>query len=62
MKAIKKPVIVNVMGPLLAPMIVITAHGDVQADTGDYVIEDPETADRWPIKAAIFNATYTVLK
>lgn len=38
--------------------VVLTAHGRVRAEPGDWVLSDPETGDTWPIKPDIFANTY----
>lgn len=50
---------VLVRGPLAQPEMVRTAHGDVQAERGDFVITDPGTGDTWPIKQHFLAANYT---
>ena len=37
---------------------VLTPHGRVRAEAGDWVLTDPATGDTWPIKADIFALTY----
>jgi hypothetical protein len=37
---------------------VITAHGPVRAEAGDYVLTDHLTGDTWPIKPDKFAANY----
>lgn len=61
MKARKKPVVVDVEGPLTEPRMVTTAHGRVRAEAGDFVLRDPQTGDTWPIKPDIFTQTYEVM-
>ena len=58
MKFRKKPVSVDVRGPLTEAEMVTTAHGRVRAEAGDYILRDPTTGDTWPIKPDIFAATY----
>ena len=58
MKYRKKPIAVDVRGPLTDAEMVATAHGRVRAEAGDYVLRDPVTGDTWPIKPDIFAATY----
>lgn len=55
----KKPVIVESDGPLIESRIVVTAHGRVRAEAGDYILTDPLTMDTWPIKPDIFAALTT---
>ena len=38
--------------------VVLTAHGRVRAEPGDWVLTDPATGDTWPIKPDIFAANY----
>jgi len=42
--------------------LVITAHGRVRAEAGDFVLTDPDTGDTWPIKPGIFEATYEIVE
>ncbi len=37
-----------------------TPHGLVQAQAGDYLCENTEGTDRWPVKKEIFERTYEV--
>lgn len=37
---------------------VLTAHGRVRAEPGDWILLDPNTGDTWPVKPDIFAATY----
>jgi len=57
----KKPILVEVEGPLEHYRIVITAHGPIFVDAGNYIVRDPNTGDTWPIKADIFAATYDIV-
>lgn len=53
----KKPVVVE--GRLVTQSeVVLTAHGPVLAEPGDWILRDPSTGDTWPIKPDIFEATY----
>lgn len=61
MLARKRPVLVNVDGPLSESRVVTTAHGRVRAEPGDYVLTDPTTGDTWPIKPDIFAITYEIV-
>lgn len=54
----KKPVVVEARGPLTQAELVVTAHGRVRVEAGDYVLTDSQTGDTWPIKPDIFEATY----
>lgn len=56
----KKPRIVEAH-QLSKSEMVITAHGRVRAEAGDWVLRDPGTGDVWPIKPDIFAVTYEVL-
>lgn len=61
MKAIKKPVIVDVRGPLTSPETVKLAQGGaVIAYAGEMILTSPE-GDTWPICAKVFERTYQVL-
>ncbi len=53
---------VDARGPLSESEVVVTAHGSVRAEPGDYVLTDPQTGDTWPIKPDIFAATYDAVK
>lgn len=57
MKVKKKPVEVDAR-LITESEVVLTAHGRVRAEPGDYVLSDPATGDTWPIKPDIFAATY----
>ena len=35
-----------------------TANGESRVDAGDWVLTDPNTNDKWPVKPDIFAATY----
>jgi hypothetical protein len=50
---IKKPVVVRAR-LLTEGEDVLTAHGRVRAEAGDYVLTDRLTGDTWPIKADKF--------
>ena len=53
----KKPVAVNAR-LVTESEVVLTAHGRVRAEPGDWILSDPQTGDTWPIKPDIFAATY----
>ena len=53
----KKPIIVQAT-QIQEAWLVMTAHGQVQAEAGDWIVTDPVTGDTWPIKPDIFQATY----
>ena len=57
MKYRKKPVVIEAR-LLTQAGLVLTAHGRVRAEAGDYVLRDPESGDEWPIKPDIFERTY----
>ncbi len=57
MKYRKKPIPVNAR-QVTESEIVLTAHGRVRAEPGDWILNDPETGDTWPIKPDIFSANY----
>ena len=42
--------------------VVLTAHGRVRAEPGDWILTDPNTGDVWPIKPDIFAETYEEVK
>lgn len=54
----KKPLVIEARGPITQAEIVLTAHGRVRAEAGDYILKDPRTGDTWPIKSDIYNHTY----
>lgn len=58
MRVCKKPIEVEARGPLTESEMVVTAHGRVRAEAGDYVLNDPRTGDTWPIKPDIYATTY----
>lgn len=62
MRVQKKPRVINARGPLTESEVVLTAHGRVRAEAGDYILSDPTTGDTWPIKPDIFSDTYEVVK
>jgi hypothetical protein len=53
----KKPIVVTGR-QLTESEIVLTAHGRVRAEPGDWVLTDPSTGDTWPIKPDILASTY----
>lgn len=57
MKYKKKPIPVNAR-LLTETEVVLTAHGRVRAEPGDWILSDPMSGDTWPIKPDIFAATY----
>lgn len=61
MKARKKPIIVDVR-QIAQAEVVLTAHGRVRAEPGDWVLTDPATGDTWPVKPDIFAATYDLIE
>lgn len=56
-KFMKKPVVIEARQTTTAE-IVLTAHGRVQAEAGDWILTDPTSGDMWPVKPDIFAATY----
>ncbi|MGW8324059.1 MAG: hypothetical protein ACWGNI_00055 [Desulfobacterales bacterium] len=38
--------------------VILTAHGRVRAEPGDWILSNPRTGDMWPIKPDIFEDTY----
>jgi len=54
----KRAMSVMVRGPLVESETVTTAHGDVIAAPGDFVITDPRNGDQWPIKQHFLAANY----
>lgn len=61
MRVRKKPLVVEAAQAAEAG-VVATAHGPAPVDAGDWIVVDPTTGDTWPVKAAIFEATYEVLE
>lgn len=55
---VKKPIPVRAR-LVTTSEVVLTAHGRVRAEPGDYVLTDPANDDTWPIKPDIFAANYT---
>ena len=53
----KKPLVVEARR-LTDTELIVTAHGRVRAEAGDWVLTDPATGDTWPIKPDIFEKTY----
>jgi hypothetical protein len=53
----KKPIAVDAR-LITESEVVLTAHGRVRAEPGDWVLCDPNTGDTWPIKPDLFEATY----
>ena len=53
----KKPVVIEAR-QIAATELVLTAHGRVRAESGDWILTDPRTGDTWPVKPDIFEATY----
>ena len=53
----KKPVVVDARQVSVIE-IVLTAHGIVRAEPGDWIIIDPTSKDTWPVKPDIFERTY----
>lgn len=53
----KKPLLVDARR-IEVSEVVVTAHGRVRAEPGDWVLTNPETGDTWPIKPDIFEVTY----
>lgn len=57
MKFRKKPVVVEVEGPITKPHDILTLEGTMRADVGDYIITGVK-GERYPCKPDIFHATY----
>ena len=57
----KRPIVIHAR-QLTNTEIVLTAHGRVRAEPGDWVLTDPESGDTWPVKPDIFAATYEPLE
>jgi hypothetical protein len=53
----KKPVDVEAR-QITVSEVVLTAHGRVRAEPGDWILRNPITGDTWPIKPDIFKDTY----
>ncbi len=60
-KYVKKPIEVDVR-QCLESEVVLTAHGRVRAEPGDWVLKDSNTGDTWPIKPDIFKNTYVLVR
>jgi len=61
MKARKRPVVVEVEGPLTEVRMILTLEGMMRADVGDYVITGVK-GEQYPIKPNIFALTYEWLE
>jgi hypothetical protein len=57
---VKKPIPVKVR-MVTESEVVLTAHGRVRAEPGDYILTDPVNGDTWPIKPDYFAANYTAI-
>lgn len=57
----KKPITINARR-VEESEVVLTAHGRVRAEPGDWVLVDPNTGDTWPVKPDIFEATYEMVE
>ena len=57
MKYRKKPVVVEVEGPVTKQEDIVTLEGVMRADIGDYIITGVN-GERYPCKPDIFAATY----
>lgn len=53
----KRPVIVEVEGPITEEQVISTLEGDMTASVGDYIITGL-TGERYPCKPDIFHKTY----
>ena len=38
--------------------LVLTAHGRVRAEAGDWILTDPRNGDQWPVKPDFFAQNY----
>ncbi len=61
MKFRKKPLVVTGR-QVTESEVVLTAHGQVRAEPGDWVLTDPRSGDTWPIKPDILTATYDLVE
>ncbi|MCA9367089.1 hypothetical protein KC887_02350 [Candidatus Kaiserbacteria bacterium] len=61
MKAKKKPVVVDVRGPIEFSEDIVTLEGVMRADVGDYIITGVK-GERYPCKPDIFHETYDILE
>jgi hypothetical protein len=57
----KKPIVVRAR-LVTESEVVLTAHGRVRAEPGDYILTDDQTGDTWPIKPDFFAANYEEVK
>jgi hypothetical protein len=57
MKYRKKPIPVDAR-QITEAEVVLTAHGRVRAEAGDWILRDTATGDTWPIKPDIFSTIY----
>ncbi len=53
----KRPVVVDVRGPVTEPEEIGTLEGTMRADVGDYIITGVQ-GELYPIKGSIFRETY----
>ena len=53
----KKPVVVDVV-QTKCERVVFTAHGQSLAHPGDYIVTDPNTGNKCPVRQDIFEKTY----
>ena len=53
----KKPINVHAR-QLTQSELVLTAHGKIRAEAGDWVLTDPSTGDTWPVKQNFFADNY----
>lgn len=57
----KKPVVVQVFGPITKEDIIHTLEGDHHASVGDYIIRGVR-GEYYPIKPDIFKETYEIVE
>ena len=57
MKFRKRPIAVDARRVEVSELV-LTAHGRVRAEPGDWILTDPESGDTWPIKPDLFERTY----
>ena len=54
---VKKRIPVNAR-QVIQSEVVLTAHGRVRAEPGDWILTDPANGDTWPIKPDYFAENY----
>jgi len=61
MRARKKPITIDVEGPVTEPAAIHTLEGTMTADIGDYILTGIQ-GERYPCKPDIFHASYDIVE